>query len=100
MHRFRPLILAAIVAAAVLLLGGCGGSDNSGYVDSVNHVTSQLQNDVSQISSGAGVNSPQQAADVFTQVSDKVDAAAADLEGITPPDQVADLHQKLVGEMK
>jgi hypothetical protein len=100
MHRSRPLILAATLAATALLLGSCGGSDNNGYVDSVNGVTSQLQSDVSEISSGASVSSPQQAADVFTQVSDKVDAAAAKLQDISPPDQVADLHQKLVRDLK
>lgn len=100
MPQARLLTLAATVAAAGLLLVACGSSANNDYVDSVNNVTSQLQSDVSQISNDATVKSPRQAADVFSQVAVKIDAAAADLENITPPDKVSNLHTRLVSEMK
>jgi len=100
MPRALRLSGAALIAALPLLLVACGSSANNDYVDSVNHVTSQLQSDVTQITNEAKVNSPKQAADVFDQVAVKVDGAAAELQGIDPPDQVAGLHAKLVGEMK
>jgi len=100
MPRALRLTCAALLAAIPLLLVACGSSADNDYVDSVNKVTAQLQSDVSQIASQANVNSPKQAAAVFGQVSDKVDAAAADLEEITPPDKVSNLHAKLVSEMQ
>jgi hypothetical protein len=100
MRLGRALTLTATLVLTGLLLGGCGSSKNNDYVDSVNDVTSQLQSDVSEISSGADVSSPQQAATIFTQVSGKVDAAAAKLNDIDPPSQVAGLHQKLVQDLK
>jgi hypothetical protein len=100
MPRALRLITAALIAAVAVLLVACGNSESNGYVSSVNDVTSQLQSDVSEISSGADVSSPQQAATIFTQVSGKVDAAAAKLNAIEPPDQVADLHQKLVQDLQ
>ena len=72
----RPLVIAAITATAVLGVAACGGSEDADYVDSVNEVTSQLQGDVSEITSGAKVDSPQQAAALFTEVSGKVDTAS------------------------
>jgi hypothetical protein len=98
----RRVMIAALVAGATLLIAACGGSSSGDkdYVDSVNDVTSQLQSDLSQITGGPSVNSPEQAADVFTNVADEVDAAAADLEDITPPDEVTDLHDKLVRDLK
>src|SRR5262245_42456903 len=100
MPRALRLSGAALIAALPLLLVACGSSANNGYVDSVNNVTYQLQSDVTQITNEAKVNSPKQAADVFDQVAVKIDAAAAELQGIDPPDQVAGLHAKLVSEMK
>jgi hypothetical protein len=100
MSRALRLTSAALLAATALLLVACGSSADNGYVDSVNNVTSQLQSDISQISSEANVNSPKQAADVFSRVAVRVDAASADLQDIKPPDKVSGLHAKLVSEMK
>jgi hypothetical protein len=99
---FRIARLAAL-AAATFGLVACGGGDNTetnDYVDAVNEVTTTLQSSITEISTQGGVSSPEQAATVFEDVAQKVDGAATDIERITPPDEVADLHDKLVQDMQ
>ena len=101
MSRLRLISLATLVAAALSLVA-CGGdtAKNNDYVDQVNEVTTTLQSAIQEIGQGGTVNSPEQASAVFDDFAAKINTAATDLEGITPPDEVADQHKKIVADLK
>jgi ABC-type transporter Mla subunit MlaD len=97
-RRLIPvLVIVAVVAS------GCGGSDTkqaNDYVDSVN----KAQNDFaatfdklsSQTTSTSSAQQDRKTLDGFKQAVDKV---VADLNAVTPPDKVKDLHGRLVAEI-
>ena len=101
MRRAR-LIVPVLVAASALAVAACGGDteEKNDYVDQVNEVTTTLNEGLTEISSGAAATSPEQAATVFADFGEQLDTAAADIEGIEPPEDVADLHDQLVTQVE
>ncbi len=101
MHRAR-LIVPVLVAASAIAVAACGEDteEKNDYVDQVNEVTTTLNQGLTEISSGAAATSPDQAATVFADFGSELETAASDLEGIEPPEDVTDLHDKLVTEVK
>ena len=96
-------VIAPLLAAAALALAACDGDtdEKNDYVDEVNGVTATLNSGLTEISSQAtAVGSPEQAASVFSGFGSSLDAAATDLEGITPPDEVAGLHDQIVEDLQ
>jgi hypothetical protein len=96
-------LTAPALAAAVVVLGACGGdtAEKNDYVDKVNGVTATLNSGLTEISSEAtAVASPKQAAGVFSGFASNLDTAASDLEGISPPDDVTDLHDQIVQNLR
>jgi hypothetical protein len=95
-----PLRLAAAaLAATALALVACGGDteEKNEYVDAVNEVTSTLNAGLTEVSSrGVAAGSPEEAGPVFEDFSAQLDAAAAGLSDISPPEDVASLHDELV----
>ena len=92
-----------LLVAASLGLVACGGDDSAetnDYVDEVNQVTSTLQNGLGEVASGANVNSPDQAAAVFEGFAGQIDAAVSDLEGITAPEDVGELQDEIVEDLR
>jgi hypothetical protein len=92
-----------LLAAVSLSLVACGGDDTeeaNDYVDEVNQVTSTLQSGLGEVASGANVDSPDQAAAVFEGFADQIDAAVSDLEGITAPEDVAELQDQIVEDLR
>lgn len=96
-----PALAAAACLAAALSLVACGDTEEKNdYVDSVNEVTSTLNSGLAEVSSqGTAVGSPEEAAKVFTDFSAQLDAASADLSEIEPPEEVTELHDRLVGQL-
>ncbi len=97
------LMLLALAACAAFAVAACGGDtqEKNDYVGAVNEVTTTLNTGLTTISSEAAtVNSPEQAEGVFTDFAMQLDAAAADISQITPPDDVAELHDQLVGDIQ
>jgi hypothetical protein len=94
------LLLVAMLAAATLGLAACGSSESNDYVDSVNEITSQLKEEINAIGQGSNAQDPKQASAVFAEISRKVDAAAAELADVSPPGEVADLHDRIVSDLK
>jgi uncharacterized phage infection (PIP) family protein YhgE len=97
----RRLIPVLVIVAVVV--SGCGGNDTkeaNAYVDSVN----KAQNDFaatfdklsSQITSTSTAEQDRRTLDGFKQAVDKV---VADVKSVTPPDEVKDLHGRLVSEI-
>lgn len=101
MHRAR-LIVPVLVAASALAVAACGGDteEKNEYVDAVNQVTTTLNQGLTEVSSGAAATSPEEASTVFADFGKQLDAAAADIEAIEPPEDVADLHDQLVTQVK
>ena len=91
-------LVAAALAATALALVACGGDteEKNEYVDEVNEVTSTLNAGLAGIASQGTAGSPEEAGTVFEDFSTQLDAAAADLSGISPPEDVASLHDELV----
>jgi len=98
----RPGIAClALVAAASLGLVACGDTaEKNDYVDEVNKVTSTLQSGLTVVGSGATANSPDQAAAVFEEFAAKLGTATTDLEEITAPEDVADLQDEIVQNLR
>jgi ABC-type transporter Mla subunit MlaD len=102
MPRLGTAALVLLVAAS-LALAACGGDDTeeaNDYVDQVNQVTSTLQSGLGEVASGANVNSPDKAAAVFEGFAGQIDAAVSDLEGITAPEDVAELQDQIVEDLQ
>ncbi len=93
-----PSLVAAALAATALALVACGGDteEKNEYVDEVNEVTSTLNAGLAGIASQGTAGSPEEAGTVFEDFSTQLDAAAADLSDISPPEDVASLHDELV----
>jgi hypothetical protein len=91
-----------LLAAASLTLVACSGdtAEKNDYVDEVNKVTSTLQSGLTEVGSGASVNSPDQAAAVFDGFARQLDAAVTDLEGVSVPEDVPDLHDEIVQNLR
>lgn len=95
------IAVLALIAAASLGLVACGDTaEKNDYVDEVNKVTSTLQSGLTEVSSGATANSPDQAAAVFEEFAAKLGTATTDLEEITAPEDVADLQDEIVQNLR
>jgi hypothetical protein len=92
----------ALVATASLGLIACDGdtAEANDYVDQVNEVTATLQNGLADVSSGARVESPDQAAEVFEEFAGQLETAVSDLEEIGAPEGVADLQDQIVENLR
>ena len=99
MSRLRSLVLA-LAATSALAVAACGTdtAENNDYVDQVNQVSTSLLSSVKSIPATGG--SPQQVSASLDQVSTEVGSAATELEDIDPPEEVADLHAKIISDLK
>jgi ABC-type transporter Mla subunit MlaD len=92
----------ALLATAPLVLPACDGdtAEQNDYVDEVNKVTSTLQSGLTDVGSGATVESPDQAAAVFDQFAGQLEGAVTDLEEVSAPEDVAELQDDIVGNLR
>jgi ABC-type transporter Mla subunit MlaD len=99
----RPAIsgLALFVAVSVGLVA-CDDdtAEKNDYVDEVNKVTSTLQSGLTEVGSGATVESPDQAAAVFEEFAGTLETAVTDLEEVSAPEGVADLQDEIVNDLR
>jgi hypothetical protein len=96
--------LAAILAVlAVPALAACGEDtdEQNDYVDEVNGVTTGLNDELNRIAGEVtSIDNPEQAADAFASFAEAVRSAAEKLEGIEPPEEVAELQDQLTAEVE
>jgi hypothetical protein len=111
----RPLLLIALLT---LLLAGCGGSDGGDeptggtttqeqtealepdeYVDELNAAQDEFVTAAGKLNL-ADPGSPEDFADSIESLGASADSLVSDLEALTPPEEVADLHDKLVSSMR
>jgi hypothetical protein len=101
MLRHVIAALTALVAASLTLVA-CGGdtAEKNDYVDEVNKVTSTLQSGLTEVGSGATLDSPDQATAVFEEFAAQLEAAVTDLDGVSAPEDVAGLHDEVVENLR
>jgi RecA/RadA recombinase len=101
-HANRPLtLLAAALLVIALLAAGCGDSgEKNDYVDAVNQLQTDLVDQVTEATSDANPTTQKQAADYAGRIADVFGNSADEFEAVDPPEDVADLHQQLVEEIR
>jgi len=97
-----PKLAAALAALATLAIAaGCGSAaEQNDYVDQVNEEQSQLLDSVSKVVSGPAPTNSEEAAKVADELSSAFAEGADRIEAIDPPDEVADLHARLVSGLR
>jgi hypothetical protein len=97
--HLRPALLIALVLSLVAV--GCGGdtAEKNEYVDAVNKAQTDFAASVTKIQADASAATPDKAKDVFDNLATGVDKVVTDLEGVEPPEEVSDLHTKLIDQM-
>jgi hypothetical protein len=101
-HAVRPLtLLAAGLLAVALLAAGCGDSgEKNDFVDEVNQLQTDLVDQVSQATTGSTPTTQKEAADYAGKIADIFSRSADEFAAVDPPEDVADLHQQLVEEIR
>jgi hypothetical protein len=88
------------VATVALVAAGCGNGEKNDYVDEVNAIQTDVQTQANDLlAQGADISKPQQAVQLVEDLQQIFVDAAADLEAVEPPEDVADLHAQLVEEI-
>ena len=99
--RVAPPVIVALVAA--LAMAACGSGDaeeKNDYVAEVNSVTQTLNEDLAEVAGqGASATSPERSADLLRGFSEDLSTAVTELDAISPPEDVAGLHDELVAEV-
>lgn len=99
--RSAPALVLALVLAA-FVAAGCGGDseEKNDYVDQVNELQLAYVDDVTALVSAAPPTTPQESAEVATELADLTEGVADDIEAVDPPEEVADLHDELVATLR
>ena len=101
MPRLAIALLVAFAAALTATVCGEDTGEQNDYVDEVNAVTTDLNGELSRISSEVtSISDPAEAADVFARFSESLQSAAEEIGAIDPPDDVSDLHDRLADEVE
>lgn len=91
MKFVRPLALAMMIAAA-LTLSACGGLSKTEYQSKVNKIMNKVDKEMGSFSNPDGAQ--------MKKAAKLLDTAADDLDDITPPSEVKDLHADLIAEVR
>ena len=89
--------LAPVAVSVALVVSGCGGSGTSknDYVKSLNKAQAELTKQLTAI--GGGISSdPSQMSAQLEKGGQAIDGAADDFNSISPPDDAASAHKKIV----
>ena len=91
-------LAAVAVASLALVAGGCGGNDEANdYVSEVNAATGRFDDAVTTVASQApSADSPSQAGKLLDAFAAELDRSASRVKQISPPEDVADLHARLI----
>jgi hypothetical protein len=86
-----------LTCAAVLLVGGCGGSSKppmtkAAYVAKMKTIGRTLSSSINGV---ATVSNPKDAATALGKVQDDLRQAAKDMKALSPPADIKDQHEKL-----
>ena len=91
------------LAALSLVAAGCGSDTkaNNDYVDAVNKAQTEFADNVQKVGSStpSGSDPAAGAKQTFTALGAAIDKVIADLKAVEPPDDVKDLHNKLISQL-
>lgn len=94
------ILSLALVALAALLLVACGGESKDDYAEEVDDVLQPLAVDLQELGQQAtAATTNEEVAATLGEVETKLDDALGELEGIDPPEDVADLNDELIAEI-
>lgn len=99
MNRPRTVLALALAVVLTVFVAACGNEEENDYVDRVNELQLTYVDDVSELTSSPASGSAS-VAETATDLAELTSGLAADIEAVEPPDQVADLHQRLVDELE
>lgn len=102
MGRPTRSLAAAIVSAAVLLGAGCGGdtAEENAYVEAVNRTQTEFAQTFERLRDDiTATSTPAQDQRTLGRFRAAVDDAVGELRRIEPPEAVASLHRRLVGDI-
>jgi membrane-bound lytic murein transglycosylase B len=92
------------LTALALVATGCGSDTkkNNDYVDAVNKAQTAFADNVKKVGSSAplGGDAAAAAKQTFSDLSAAIDKVIADLKAVEPPDEVKDLHNQLISELR
>jgi hypothetical protein len=90
--------LAPVAVSVALVVSGCGssGPSKNEYVKNLNKAQAALTEQLNTIGSGISSSDPSQASAQLEKGGKAIDAAADDFNSITPPDDAAGAHKKIV----
>ena len=90
------LLCALAAALSLVAAAGCGGdtASKNDYVEAVNKAQTDFASSVGNVQGGA-TDDPKA---IFDRLEKGLDKIVADLEKVEPPDEVKDLHEKLIAD--
>jgi hypothetical protein len=91
---------ALLLAAAVLLLAGCGGASRDDYEAGLARVQARLDEANEASRSAAGVEDADERGKALQAAHAKIEAAADVADGLEPPDDVAAAHADLAEALR
>lgn len=93
-------LAGALAIAALAVIGvGCGNDEQNDYVEEVNRLQTELVDEVTAAVSGAVPTNQQDAAEIAAELEQVFADGAEQFESVTPPEEVADLHEQLVKQI-
>jgi len=93
-------LAGALAIAAVAVIGvGCGSEEQNDYVEQVNQLQTELVDEVTAAVSGAVPTNQQDAAEIAAELEQVFADGAEQFEAVSPPEEVADLHEQLVKQI-
>jgi hypothetical protein len=91
------------LAALSLVAAGCGSDTKAknDYVDAVNKAQTEFADNIQKVGSStpSGSDPAAGAKQTFTALGAAIDKVIADLKAVEPPDDVKDLHNKLISQL-
>ena len=94
---------AVCLAALSLVAAGCGSDTKAknDYVDAVNKAQTEFADNIQKAGSStpSGSDPAAGAKQTFTALGAAIDKVIADLKAVEPPDDVKDLHNKLISQL-
>jgi hypothetical protein len=98
-RALRAALVAVAMIAALAFAAGCGNEEENDYVEQVNDAQQSFLDEMTAAASQAAPANASQADQLIGDMQAAIDSFVSDLEGIDPPEEVADLHDELITTM-
>jgi len=103
MSSLARMVVVTATVLSLVVVAGCGSDTKASndYVKAINKVQTDFVNNVQKAGSAPSTGSDPLAAakKTFTNLEAAIGKVISDLQGVTPPDKVKALHNRLISEM-